>query len=112
MAAPEPRPQPEPPTSEPDPAGVPDPNVTGVPGVLARLVAGLDHGVPQPLHVGQQARAGRIADDLPEEVAEQADVAPHQFRQLVPVPVPAPASIHVHVASVIPAGFVAVNLMP
>ena len=51
--------------------------------VAALLVAGLDHRAPQPLHVGQQVRAGlrvRIADDLAEDVAEQPDVAAHQLR--------------------------------
>ena len=38
-----------------------------------------------------------VAGDLEKQVAEQADVTPHRFRQLGPVPVPAPLSVHVHV---------------
>ena len=66
------------------------------PPVAPFLLAGLDHGVPQPLHVGQQARAGRIADDLPEQVAEQPDVASHRLRQFGPVPVPATFPVGAH----------------
>jgi hypothetical protein len=66
------------------------------PPVAPFLLAGLDHGVPQPLHVGQQAGAGRIADDLPEEVAEQPDVASHRLRQFGPVPVPATFPVRDH----------------
>ena len=57
-----------------------------VPGpvvVAPVLLAGLDHRVPEPLHVGQQVRAGlrvRITDDLTEDVAQQPDVAAHQLR--------------------------------
>ena len=60
--------------------------------------AGLDHRVPQPLHVGQQFRASRIADDLAEDVAEQPDVTPHLLRQ----PGPVPGAFLVHGQSIIP----------
>ena len=104
----------------------------GIGWVSAGFLAGLDHGVPQPLHVGQQTRARRIADDLPEQVAEQPDVASHRLRQFGPVPVPPTLSVrahrvrahsihthsihthlvHAHGASVIGRCDVPVNLMP
>ena len=69
--------------------------------VLVPLAAArLDHGVPQPLHVGQQLRPLGIADDLAEDVAEQPDVAPHRLRQRGPVPV----SFPVHGQSLIASG--------
>ena len=69
--------------------------------VLVPLAAArLDHGPPQPLHVGQQLRPVGIADDLAENVAEQPDVAPHRLRQRGPVPV----SFPVHGQSLIASG--------
>ena len=92
-----------------------------VPGRIRRLIAGvpagLDHRVPQLLHVGQQLRADRIADDLAEDVAEQPDVASHLLRQPGPVPVPVAADVAFilhdrHAVSVIPRYNVPVNLVP
>ena len=62
--------------------------------------ARLDHGVSQPLHVGQQLRPGGIADDLAEDVAEQPDIAPHRLRQRGAVSL----SFPVHGQSLIPPG--------
>ena len=79
-------------------------------GAVTRLVAGIDHDVPEPLHVGQHVRAGlrvRVADDLPEDVAQQPDVAAHRLREFGSVP----RSVHVHVASVIRACVGPVKLM-
>ena len=48
---------------------------------VAGAPAGLDHRVPQLLHVRQQLRPGGIPDDLPEDVAEQPDILPHRLGQ-------------------------------
>ena len=78
--------------------------------------ARLDHGTPQPLHVGQQLRPGRIADDLAEDVAEQPDITPHRLRQRgavsFPAPLSDPVSFPVHGQSLSPRAELPASLFP
>ena len=56
-----------------------------------RRRTGVDHRVPQPLHVGEQVRPGGLYDHLAEDVAEQPDVPAHLLRQLRGITLPARA---------------------
>jgi hypothetical protein len=44
--------------------------------------------MPKLFHVAQQVVAASFADDLPQDVPEQPNVAPHGFRHLQPVAIP------------------------
>ena len=43
--------------------------------------AGRDHRAPQPFHVGEQIRPGRVADDVAEDAGEHPDIVPHRLGQ-------------------------------